>query len=168
MSIVNLQQSVLNCQETIYTRRMPKFDPVNFAAWLEHAFRQSRFKSYSELAAAAGLKRSTVSSLVTAKPQTATGKPSRPKAETVISLAEALGQDPDEALLMSGHAPEHGSLVHKPRDYAELLKALETLGIEIDWATINKNLENYTEQDFAELLERIKFDTDFSVRRKVK
>lgn len=56
----------------------------------------------------------------------------------------------------------------QPRTYTELLQALELLGIEIDWALINKNLENYTEADFAELLERIKFDTDFSVRRKAK
>lgn len=76
-----------------------------FAEWLERQFRRSGFKSYSELANRAGLQRSTVSSLVSGKPQTATGKASQPKLETVIKLAAALGSDVDESLLIAGYAP---------------------------------------------------------------
>src|SRR5689334_12498869 len=99
MSISNLQQKRHYCQETIYNLSMSNFDAARFAAWLENCFRTSRYQSYSELADAAGLKRSTVSSLVSAKPQTATGKPSQPKAVTVEKLAAALGEDIDGALL---------------------------------------------------------------------
>jgi transcriptional regulator with XRE-family HTH domain len=84
---------------------MGNFDAARFAAYLNDAYLRSQFKSHSALATAAGLKRSTVSSLISAKPQSATNKPSQPRAETVIALAQALDLDVDNALLAAGHAP---------------------------------------------------------------
>lgn len=112
MSVSNLQQNIHNCQESIYTSVMGNFDAARFAAFLDQAYRQSRFKSHSELATAAGLKRATVSSLISAKPQTATNKPSQPRPETVIGLAKALEIDPDSALLTAGHAPMNQGTMH--------------------------------------------------------
>ena len=105
MYVDNLQQKIHNCQETIYTSLMSNYDALRFGRFLEEAYRNSPFKSHSELAKAAGMTRSTVSSLISAKPQSATSKPSRPKENTVVQLAETLGIDVDEALLAAGHAP---------------------------------------------------------------
>lgn len=84
---------------------MPNFDAVAFAKWLNNSFENSSFKSFSALADAANLQRSTVSALANAKSQTLTGKASQPKPETVIALAKVLDQDIDKALLLAGHAP---------------------------------------------------------------
>lgn len=103
LSTYNKKDTTVNNLSTLII--MSNFNAESFAKWLEDAFRHSRFKSYSELAEHAGLKRSTVSSLVSAKPQSATGKASQPRTETVISLAKSLGIDIDQALLKAGHAP---------------------------------------------------------------
>lgn len=101
-----LQQKEHTCQEILYTVYVNSFDPVAFAAWLEDAFQHSNFKSYSQLADKIGVTRSTISSLATARVQSATGKASQPRAEMVINLANALGVDADTALLKAGHAPK--------------------------------------------------------------
>lgn len=99
--------------------------------------------------------------------------------ETVIALARAIGINLADALKQAGYAlPDEKAVAElnekfypsqmPPKTYTQLLYALEALGIEIDWATMGSNLENYTEDDFADLLDRIKLDTDFSVRRKAK
>jgi transcriptional regulator with XRE-family HTH domain len=166
MSVNNLHYKIPNCQETIYNNSMPSFDAGRFAEWLEAEFRKSSFKSYSELADRAGLKRSTVSSLVTAKPQSATGKASQPKVNTVTRLATALDVDLDQALLMAGHAPQN-PVSPKPKNLGEFLGALEALGIEqFQFATRPGALDDYTEDDFEELLERIKADVDITLKRK--
>lgn len=82
-----------------------EYSPARFARWLKDAFSESSFKSFSELGNEIGYSRSTISSLASAKEQTATGKASRPKRKTVIALAEALAKDVNEALLIAGHAP---------------------------------------------------------------
>lgn len=105
MSISNLQQIKHYRQETIYNYVMSIYDAKRFADWLNDAYKGSPFKSYADLAAAAKLTRSAVSSLATAKLQPLTGKPSQPKPETVVKLAEALNKDADEALLLAGYAP---------------------------------------------------------------
>lgn len=164
MSIINLQHRVHNCQEAIYNIGVSNFDARKFADWLEKAFRGSNYKSYSELADNAGLKRSTVSSLVTAKPQTATGKPSQPKADTVMKLARALNEDVDRALLEAGHAPTNIDDPRKPRSFPELIEALEKLGIEIPgWAT-RTDFSDYTEDDFEGLKRQIAADVGVRIK----
>lgn len=106
------------------------------------------------------------------------------KRDTVLALAKALNVDVDESLELAGFARSKTIYIEtsghydtavkvtrdeprKPRNYVELLQALEAVGIEIEWATIG-NLENKTEDDFQELFERIQMDTNFSIKRKNK
>lgn len=103
---MNIQQNIHKRQETTYNFQMPNYDADKFAEWLTSAFENSHFKSFSSLADAAGLTRSTVSSLANARPQSLTNKPSQPSPETVLKLAKALGEDIDQALLLAGHAPQ--------------------------------------------------------------
>lgn len=105
MSIVNLQQNLLNRQYPIYNYSMQNYDADAFADWLNEAYKNSEFKSFAAVADKANLSRSTVSSLAGAKKQALTDKPSQPKAATVIELAKVLNKDVDEALLIAGHAP---------------------------------------------------------------
>lgn len=165
VSINNLQDNVHDCQESIYNRPMALYDAEAFGRWLEEQFRNSKYKSHSELADVAGLKRSTVSALIGAKPQTATNKPSQPRAETVIKIAKALGVDLNEALLLAGHAPLTQSETKKPSNLPELLAALDGLGIAVDWATIKNNFENYTPDDFEELKEQIAANVGIKIKR---
>lgn len=104
MSIANLQQNIPNRQLAIYNFPMPLYDADKFADWLTAGFENSKFKSFSALADAAGLSRSSVSALAGAKKQPLTDKPSQPKPNTVITLAKALGEDVDRALAIAGYA----------------------------------------------------------------
>lgn len=166
MSVSNLQQTRPYCQEIIYNLRVPSFDPHGFASWLQDAFRRSHYKSYSELADQAGLKRSTVSALATAKPQTATGNPSRPKSDTVERLAAALGEDIDNALLLAGHAPRRPMSSRRPETLAEFLEALKELVPEqFNFAIDKEKLKNFSPEEFQELLERIRADIEITLRR---
>lgn len=105
MSITNLQQNIHNRQLVIYNSNMSNFNAVEFADWLNKAYESSSFKSFSALASAAKLQRSTVSALANAKPQTLTAKASQPKVDTVIALAKALNDDVDKVLHVAGYAP---------------------------------------------------------------
>lgn len=105
MLVKNLQQNIHNCQEITYSVSMSAYSPENFAEWLDDAFKKSSFKSLAELADKVGLSRATVSSYASARPQTVSNKPSRPKRENVIKIAEALNQEVNRALLITGHAP---------------------------------------------------------------
>jgi len=107
MLVENLQQKIHICQHKTYTFGMtePEFDAEPFAKWLNEAFRDSRFKSFAEIAKLIKVSRTTISSYASARPQTVSNKPSRPKRENVIALASALNKDIDEALLLAGHAP---------------------------------------------------------------
>lgn len=81
------------------------YDPIEFAAWLSDAFRDSHFKSWQAVAERVGVTRSTLSRFAGAKPQSLTGKAGQPKAELVIKLARLFGRDVDQALMIAGHAP---------------------------------------------------------------
>lgn len=165
MSINNLQQLVPYRQESIYNMPMAVYDPQVFADWLDDEFRRSRFKSQSELAAAAGLQRSTISSLINSKIQFATNKSSRPKPETVIKIAQALNVDVNTALLKAGHAPIERTA--QPRNMGEFLEALESLGVEqLNFSADPETLENLSRDDYEELIERIKADIEITIKRK--
>lgn len=84
---------------------MPEFNAEAFANWLNDAYRESKYKSFSELADDVKLSRTTVNGYAKARPQTVSDKPSRPKRENVIQLATKLNKDVNEALLLAGFAP---------------------------------------------------------------
>src|SRR5262249_4530813 len=132
---------------------MPIFDPERFGRYLENKFRESRYKSHTELATAAGLKRSTVSALIGAKPQTATNKPSQPKADTVIRIAGALNADVDEFLLEAGHAPLKGTRP-RPQTVAEFVRELSNMGFDIQFNA--EDLEKLTPKDLQDMIDQIK------------
>lgn len=96
-----------------YDKTMTEFDAEKFAAWLENAFQNSRFKSYAQLAEFIGVTRTTISTFATARPQSHSGKPSRPKRNNVIALAQALDEDVDKALFLAGHAPQSQKVVNE-------------------------------------------------------
>lgn len=81
------------------------FNPEAFARWLENHFQKSSFKSYAEIGDKVGVSRTTISSLSKARPQSVSGKPSRPRHDLVVALANVLNADVDEALLLAGYAP---------------------------------------------------------------
>jgi hypothetical protein len=87
---------------------MANYDADKFADWLTDAFARSTFKSYSALADSVGLSRSTVSALAGAKKQPLTDKPSQPKSDTVVRLANALNENIDKVLGLAGYAPQNG------------------------------------------------------------
>ena len=132
---------------------MAIFDPERFGRYLENKFRESRYKSHTELATAAGLKRSTVSALIGAKPQTATNKPSQPKVPTVISLAKALNADVDEFLLEAGHAPLNDGTRRRPRTVAEFVRMLSDLGIDVQFS--GDDLEDLPPNDLEDLIDQM-------------
>lgn len=111
MFCTTIQNKIPTRQVSQYNIQMI-FDPRRFADKLTELFLESRFKTQSALAAAAGLERSSVSAYMNARPQSITGKASQPTPETAAALAKALGANVDELLLLAGHAPrneyEHG------------------------------------------------------------
>lgn len=92
------------------------------------------------------------------------------KRDTVIALAKAIGVDESITLNMAGYATVDGArlivppYLKRPKNIAEFLDVLSTLG-EFEFAG---DLSNFTEDDFAELLERIKADVEITVKRKRK
>lgn len=104
------------------------------------------------------------------------------KRDTVMNLAHAIGADPIDALQNAGFAilPPYlekrvGEMVElaretftpKPKNLAEFLEALENMGLEqFAFSADKAALENYTPEDFEELLERIKADVEITIRRK--
>lgn len=168
MSITNLQQTIRYRQEAIYNMSMAVYDPKFFSDWLNEQYQNSHFKSHSDLASAAGLQRSTVNGLINSKVQITTNRSSRPKPETVIKLAKALKADVNIALLKAGHAPIEPSDA-RPKDFFEFLTALESLGLEqFNFSADPNALHDMSENDYEELLDRIKADIDITLRRKTR
>lgn len=95
------------------------------------------------------------------------------KRDTVIAIAKALGIDESVALNKAGFAQVEGiagrglmvpPFPKKPKNIVEFFEMLGNLG-EFEFAG---DLSQFTEDDFAELLERIKADVDITIRRKAK
>jgi transcriptional regulator with XRE-family HTH domain len=96
------------------------------------------------------------------------------KRDTVIALAKAIGIDEEIALNNAGYATvnsdnKSGLIIpaypKRPKNIAEFLEALGAIG-EFNFAIDPAELDKYTEDDFQELLERIKADVEITVRRK--
>lgn len=73
---------------------------------MRNGYKDSSYKSYTELAAAVESNKATISRLMTAAPQTLTGKPSQPDKELVKRLAKVFDKNINDALMLAGHAPE--------------------------------------------------------------
>jgi transcriptional regulator with XRE-family HTH domain len=148
---------------------MSLFSAQEFASWLKDGFDKSPIKTYTELASAVGSNKATISRLINGSAQTLTERPSQPRPELVIKLARTLGLPVNQGLTLAGHSPIDEGASSKPKNLGEFLAALEALGIEqFQFATKPGALDDYTEDDFEELLERIKADVDITLRRKKK
>jgi transcriptional regulator with XRE-family HTH domain len=139
-------------------------DARAFAKWLRSAYEKSNFKTLTQLAEAAGSNKATISRLMSGAPQTLTGKPSKPRTGLVMKLAEVLNASEDEGMFYAGH-PVYGKPYKKPTNLPELLESLDALGIEIDWASVKGNFDNYTPDDFEELKEQIAADAGLKIKR---
>lgn len=84
---------------------MNEFKAEEFAKLLTDGFQDSSIKTITDLAAAVNSNKGTISRLMSAAPQTVTGKPSQPKSELVVRLAETLKLDMDKTLMLAGYAP---------------------------------------------------------------
>ena len=93
-----------------------------------------------------------MSALIGAKPQTATNKPSQPKADTVIHLANALKADVDEFLLEAGHAPRSDTR-RRPQTVVEFVRMLSDMGIEIQFNA--ERLQELTPEDLQDIIDQI-------------
>lgn len=130
------------------------FDPEGFAKWLSDAYQNSRFKSMTRVGSLIGSNKATMSRIMNASPQSLTGKPTRLKPSMVKKLGTLLGADVAEGLRLAGF-PVYDKDSEPPKNLPELIEALDRLGIEIEWATVNGNFDNYTPDDFEELKEQI-------------
>lgn len=84
---------------------MSQFKAEELAKLLTAGFQNSSIKTITDLAAAVNSNKGTLSRLMSAAPQTATGKPSQPNSDLVVRLAETLKINVDEALVLAGYAP---------------------------------------------------------------
>lgn len=159
MSGENLQQKRHYCQELTYTLSMSEYSPENFAKWLNAAFQKSSFKSFAQVADSVNLSRTTVNGYATAKPQSATNKPSRPKRENVIALAKALNKDVDEALILAGHAPLNGTMPFPP-EIEEMMKNISFKVSESDRAEIVRDVTFAYEVALKRIEERKKREAE--------
>jgi plasmid maintenance system antidote protein VapI len=162
MSINNLRNNLHYCQETIYICDMSIFDAKRFGEWLKDAFDNSHYKSFAQLAEKVGVTRAYVSNLINAKEQLLTGKASQPNSELVVKLAQALGKDVNEALLLAGHAPID-SKIRKPETPADFIQILDNMGFEIQF---DADLSVLTADDLQDLLDMIKANLLVKVERK--
>jgi transcriptional regulator with XRE-family HTH domain len=129
---------------------------INFGSWLRTQ-RKLADMSQEQLAAKTGVHEVSIGRYEKGE--------SGAKRDTVRKLAMALGVDVGEAFQRAGFALEpvdmdlslYGLKVKQkpPETFAEMLEALENLGIDIDFATLKGNFENYTPDDFEELKDMI-------------
>jgi hypothetical protein len=168
----NFRYSLSNAmKETVEIFRAPEpdifqLDAEKFAEWLKNAYEKSSFKTLTALAEAVDSNKATISRLMSAAPQTLTGKPSQPRPALVMRLAEVLGADEIDGLAFAGHA-SYSRPNRQPKNLAEFLASLEALGLEqFAFSADKAALENYSPEEYEELLERIKADVEITIRRK--
>lgn len=76
---------------------------------MQESFKESSYKTFTELAEAVKSNKATISRLMNGASQTLTDKPSQPKPDLVIRLAEVFGADVNQILVLAGHAPQNGT-----------------------------------------------------------
>jgi transcriptional regulator with XRE-family HTH domain len=97
-----------------------------FGAWLRQ-HRKDLGMRQSDVAKRAGVSTSYVSTLERNQKHSVTGADLTPDRDKVLAIAKAVKGDEDEALLLCGYSSE---LTTKPRNVAELLAAIERLGVD--------------------------------------
>jgi len=149
-------------QAIVYALKRKLFVHMSFGEWLRQKIIEKRL-SNAELARRTGLSPTHIGNLVrNHSPNTKDGT-GRPSQNAVRSIAKALDVSLDEARLAAGFAPKHA--VTKPSNLAELIAALEDLGLPVPM--LAEGWEGLIKDDdgFEEALDRIKFDLEMVVRR---
>jgi transcriptional regulator with XRE-family HTH domain len=141
---------------------LPKSHWEQFGAWLRKLRRDAEL-TQKQVAEGAGIHEVQLARIEKGESGT--------KRETVIALAKALNVDESTALNHAGYASVQPLVIppfpKRPKNIAEFLEALGAIG-EFNFAVDQAELDKYTEDDFQELLERIKADVEITVRRKRK
>lgn len=155
---------------------LPKTHWEQFGAWIRKMRRESEL-TQKQLAEKAGIHEVQLARIEKGESGT--------RRETVILIAEALGLDKGTTLANAGFSltaypvalneveDAKNNLRHqgyqviakKPADLPELLEALDSLGIAIDWAAVKDSFENYTPDDFEELKEQIAANAGVKIKR---
>jgi hypothetical protein len=161
------------CQPTIYAKDNPSVTicAVNCGFTEMYTFNE-RLKAKldeigmrpSELARRAGLTKQNIGRLINNTPHSVTGAPPKAEKDTVIKIARALDWNVDDALEAADFAPIGES--RKPRNFAELVEALERLGISIHGFAAKTDFSEYTEDDFEDLKEQIAADVGVKISRR--
>lgn len=131
-----------------------------FGDWLK-ALRKKIGFSQQELADRSGVTKSTISLLEKNKIE-------QPRISGLERIAKALNISPEEMrrALVEKKLSTTGSTFSKPTNIVEFLNALESLGIEqFQFRADIEQLENYSEDEYQELLERIQSDISITLKR---
>lgn len=141
---------------------------MTFGQKLKH-WRKKAGLTQKELAVAAGINESYVSNLERDfSASTKSGTP-RPSEALCHRLSIVLEVPEDDIRVAARHAPKSGKF--RPRNIAEFIDTLESWGLEFGPTLADMDaLQNYTEDDFEELLERIRRDVisdiEITIKRK--
>jgi transcriptional regulator with XRE-family HTH domain len=130
-------------------RRM-KTQQSAFGQWLR-ANRVDRRFTVEGLARKAGISKQYLSVLERAPKHPLTGKAVQPSVEIVDRIAKALNIPIDEARIAAGYAPLNPAT--KPETVAELLEAIERLGV--DHIMFAEDLNEMTPEDLSDILDSI-------------
>lgn len=150
-SPISVRKNHSQCKENLYTFSM------TFGKWLVRE-REARGIRQPELAKRAGVSVSYISALERDEPNAKDGSPRRPRIDKVERIAKALGVTLDDALLAAGYAPR-GPIRYRPKNLEEFINILESWGYEFGPGLIDKEkIKSFTEDDFEDLLERVKRD----------
>jgi transcriptional regulator with XRE-family HTH domain len=136
---------------------------MTFGQWLIEKRAESRL-TQGELAKRAGISTNYVSALERDEPNAKDGSPRRPRLDKVDAIAKALNVSVDEARLAAGYAPK--TIRDKPKNVAELLDAIEKLGVEgIQFPGGIEGLHDLDDDKLNDILESVKAAIEVELRR---
>lgn len=117
-----------------------------------------------QLAERAGLSPSYISALERDEPNARDGSPRRPRVDKLEKIAKVLNVPADEVMEAAGYLPR--SMQMPPRNLAELLAALERLGIsQLD--RFEGFPADMSEQDYSDLLRDLELTIEIHLRRRL-
>lgn len=167
MSFIDMSpKSVRNphseCKENRYTiSTVVNYSDMSFGKWLAEKRIAARL-TQGALAKRAGISITYVSALERDEPNAKDGSPRRPRLDKVERLAKALSVPIDEARVAAGYAPLNPAT--KPQTVAELLEAIERLGV--DHIMFAENLKDMTPEDLSDILDSIRNSIEHQLLRK--
>jgi transcriptional regulator with XRE-family HTH domain len=115
-----------------------------------------------DVAQRAGVSVSYISTLERGQKHSETNVDIQPDREKVIAIAKAVGGNPDELLLLYEFAPSTATT--KPQTVAELLEAIERLGV--DHIMFAEDLNDMTPNDLSDILDSIRNSIEHQLLRK--